>query len=526
MPEELEGTGAGRSGSGLEVAVVQERSGISIVWLIPILAVFIGAWLAYKAVSEQGPEVLITLQTAAGLEAGKTKIKYKDVEVGIVESVRLADDISGVEVRASMVAGAEDFLTENTRFWVVRARVSAGQVSGLGTIFSGAYIAIDPSQEGESRREFVGLEEPPGFTSDEPGTVFRLHASSMGSLDIGSPVYFRWLSVGEIVDYELDPSGDHVSIQIFVRAPHDQRVRASTKFWNASGFDAAMTTEGFRIDSPSLVAMLIGGIAFDTPGDPSAAPPVAEDTLFPLYANRAATNQPVLTVREPFLLHFDQPAGGLRAGSPVTFRGIQVGEVRDVNLIFDEEDVVPRIPVLIEIQPDRIQSRGEQKVSVKEAWDFMVSEGLRAQLKTQNLLTGALAVELDFHPKSPPAAIDWSTPTPELPTIPSGIDAIMDDVTNFVAKLNDVPIDQISKDAGALVQDLRAATPALTGTLENAEQTLASANALLEPNSQANQELKRALRELGDAARSLRLLADALEEQPESLIRGREAQLR
>ena len=523
MSEEQPGTGAGGGDSSVATAVVQERSGISIVWLIPVVAVVIGAWLAYKAISEQGPEVGITFETAAGLEAGKTKIKYKDVEVGRVESILLAEDISRVEVRASMVAGAENYLTENTRFWVVRARVSAGQVSGLGTIFSGAYIAIDPSQEGEPQREFVGLEDPPAFTSDEPGTVFRLQASSMGSLDVGSPVYFRWLSVGEVVDYELDPSGDHVAIQIFVRAPHDQRVRANTTFWNASGFDAAMTTEGFRIDSPSLTAMLIGGIAFDTPGDPSAASPVAEDTVFPLYANRAATNRPVLTVREPFLLHFDQPAGGLHAGSPVTFRGIQIGEVRDVSLIFDEEAVLPRIPVLIEVQPDRIQSRGVQTTTVEESWNFMVSQGLRAQLKTQNFLTGALAVELDFHPKAPPAAIDWSGSTPEFPTLPSGIDAIMEGVASFVAKLDDVPLDRVGEDASALLRELRSATPALTATLENAEQTLASANALLAPDSEASQELTRALRELGDAAHSMRLLADQLEQQPESVIRGRQA---
>ncbi len=526
MSEQQETPGGG---GGVAEAVVQERRGISIVWLIPVVALLIGAWLAYKAFSEAGPEILITFKTASGLEAGKTKIKYKDVEVGQVESIVLADDLSGVEVRASMVAGAENFLTENTRFWVVRARVSAGQVSGLGTIFSGAFIGMDPSQEGAAQREFVGLEEPPAFTSDEPGSVFNLRADSMGSLEIGSPIYFRWISVGEVVDYELDESGEHVAIQIFVRAPHDRRVHANTIFWNAAGFDAQMTADGFQIDSPSLVSMMIGGIAFETPGLPSKTP-VGESTVFPLYENRAATDKPVLTVREPFLLYFEQSAGGLRPGSPVSFRGIQIGEVRDVSLVFEEEDVMPRIPVLIEIQPDRVRSEGEHTVSVREAWDFMVAQGLRAELKTHNFLTGQLAVDLNFHPKAPPATIDWDAPVPEFPTVSSGIEAIMEGVSTFVAKLDDLPLHQIGEDlrltlnrTSTLLKDLQGATPALTGTLENAEQTLASANSLIEPGSPARQELKRALAELAEAARSLRLLAEQLERQPESLIRGREA---
>lgn len=529
MPENGDRTG-GESAPEVSDAVVREHSRISLVWLIPIVATLIGGWLTYRALSERGPEVLITFESAAGLEAQTTKIKYKDVEVGEVESIRLSDDISHVEVRARLVRGASHYLTENTRFWVVRARVSAGQVSGLGTLFSGAYIGMDPSTEGATTREFVGLEEPPAFTSDEPGRVFHLRGTSLGSLDVGSPVYFRWISVGEVVGYELDQAGEYVSVQIFVRAPHDQRVHRGTQFWNASGFDVSLSPEGVELDSVSLTSILIGGIAFETPDDPDAAEPPDEGQVFNLYPNKQATTRPAITLARPFLLHFEQSAAGLVKGSPVEFRGIQIGEVHDVHMTFDEQAQMPRIPVLIHVQPERIRfARGDDD-GLRERWDGMVARGLRAQLKTHNLLTGQLAVGFDFFPNAEPARIDWTEPVPELPTIPSPIEELKAGLAQFLDKLNELPLDEIGDDLRAslanlndVLQQIEAATPALTATLGSAERTLASADALIAPDSQVSLELRRTLRELADAARSLRLLADQLEQHPESLIQGKEA---
>ena len=196
---------------------------ISIVWLVPLVALAIGGWLVYKALSEKGPTVTITFKSAEGLEAGKTKIKYKDVELGQVDSIELDDDLSQVILKAELVKKAENFLSENTRFWVVRARIAAGSVSGLGTLFSGAFIGLDPGEPGKPATHFQGLEKPPVVTTELPGSHFVLRASSLGSLHIGDPVYFRRIEVGRIVNYKLDEDGQAVTIEVFIHDPHPDK---------------------------------------------------------------------------------------------------------------------------------------------------------------------------------------------------------------------------------------------------------------------------------------------------------------
>jgi paraquat-inducible protein B len=512
-------------------AVVEEHRRASLVWVIPIVAALVGAWLAYHSYSERGPAITITFETADGLEAGKTKVKYKDVEVGLVESIELSDDLSHVVVAARLVKGSARYLTDQTRFWVVRASVSAGRVSGLGTLFSGAYIGIEPATEGDAARSFTGLDIPPVVTSDQPGEHFTLRAEGLGSVQIGSPVYFHWVEVGQIVAYELDESGNHVTIQVFVRAPHDQRVSSATQFWNASGFDLSIDADGVELDTVSLTALLIGGIAFDTPPGAQRGVPVEKGVVFPLYANYRATKQPHITVRHRFLVQFDQSVGGLEPGAPVNFRGIQIGEVLDVKLVLDTKTQTPRIPVLIEVQPERISVQEGPTGDLKERWTSLVARGMRAQLQTGNILTGKLEIALDFHPEAPPGEIDWSGPVPELPTVPSPIEELKTGLANFIQRLDRLPMEQIGANLNSLLAELRTLShsmnaelvPSLAATLDNAERALASADSLIAPDAEASRELRRMLLELTEAAQAIRLLAEQLEQHPESLIRGKEA---
>ena len=515
---------------GLVDAVLVERRGISMVWLVPAVAAVVGAWLAYTALTQRGPSITIRFESAAGLEANKTRIRFKDVEVGKVEAIELSDDLSRVDVHARLGKGAERYLTDQTRFWVVRAQISAGQISGLSTILSGAYIGIDPSTEGQPANNFVGLERPPPFTSDVPGRTFKLRGDTLGSLDLGSPVYFRWITVGSVVSYELDPEGDHVTLEVFVREPHDQRVRENSRFWNASGLDVSLSPEGIQVDSISLASILVGGVAFETPRLPIPAPKANEETVFRLYPNKRAAKRPIIGIKVPFQLHFEQSAAGLVAGSPVDFQGIVVGQVRDVSLTFDERILRPRISVLIDIEPERVRVTDVEisRERWREIWDAMVAQGLRARLSTHNLLTGQLEVTLDFHPGASPAEIDWEARIPEIPTVPSPIEELKAGLGEFMAKINALPLEPIGRELesslarlNAVLRDLEQTTPALTGALERAEQTLGSIEELVAPDSQASVDLKRALREVADGARALRLLAEELEQKPEILIRGR-----
>lgn len=344
----------------LPEAVVARQGRVSIVWLIPLVALAIGGWLAYTAWSGQGPTISIAFKSAAGLQAGKTKVKFKDVDVGTVTTIEVAEDLAGVVVTAQLVAGAEAYLREGTRFWVERPRVTASRVTGLETLLSGAYIAIDPATEGRAERDFVGLEEPPLFTTSEPGRKLVLRSAALGSLNIGSPVYHRDIQVGQVVGYQLDPGGAGVSIDIFIAAPHDELVRTTSRFWNVSGVEVRLSAEGVAVDTQSLLALMIGGIGFDTPEllDPGAV--AEEGTHFPLYASREQAHERTFLYKERYLLYFSGSVRGLEVGAPVLLRGIRVGQVLDVELKLDLQDFAFRIPVLVEVEPERVGLIGDR----------------------------------------------------------------------------------------------------------------------------------------------------------------------
>jgi paraquat-inducible protein B len=507
---------------GVAEAVIETKSRPSILWVIPIVAALAGAFVAWRAISERGPAVAIRFASGEGLEAGKTKVKYKDVEVGLVEDIVLPEDLSEVIVNVRLRKGSEPFLTEKTRFWVVRPRIAGGQVSGLGTLFSGSYIGIDPVREGAPTRDFRGLDEAPVVTTEDPGRHYVLRSYRAGAFEVGTPVFYRKIKVGEVVSSELDPSGEFVTVRVFVNAPHDARVKAQTRFWNASGFDVAMTAEGVRVDTESVVSMLIGGIAFDTAGD--GGPPAVADAVFQLFESREASERPHYETRVTWLLHFDQSVRGLVPGSPVEFRGIRVGEVRDMRLEYDAESQRIRIPVLIEVEPERIgQAAGRSFEERRAALDRMVEAGFRAQLKSGNLLTGQLTVALDMHENAEPAQIDWSGQYPEMPTVPTPLEEITADLTSIVQKIDRMPLEQIGADIVELTRQLNQdVMPRLNDALVSADRTLASANTMIGIDSPVNQELRRALVELTETTRSLGLAAEQFETAPESVIRGRE----
>jgi paraquat-inducible protein B len=511
----------------VEEAVVEEKRRFSIVWVIPIVAALVGAFVAYKAFSSRGPEITITFKTAEGLEAGKTKIKYKDVEVGVVETVELANDLSGIICHARMVPGADAWLHEKTQFWVVRPRISGGQVSGLETLLAGAYIGVDPSLEGKNARKFAGLNVAPIVTLTEPGRYYVLRSEKAGAIDVGSPVYFQHIAVGKVVSSELAAEGDVVTTRVFVQAPYDIRVHTNSRFWNASGIDMKIGADGLSIDTQSLISILIGGLAFDTPDTGGATEVAAADAEFPLFENREASLRRHFARTTPYVLHFDQTVRGLSVGAPVEFRGIQIGEVTDIELDFDtKSDRGFHIPVTIEIEPERfLKGRNITEEQRRDVVDRMVAHGLRAQLRSGNLLTGQLFVALDLFPDASPAKVDWSGQVAELPTVPASIQEITQNLTRLADRLGKVPVEQIGADLKASLASLSVTLkrsedtgPQLKATLEAVQRTLANTDALIGPDSTVNNELRRTLLELSEAARALGRAANQFESQPDSVI--------
>jgi paraquat-inducible protein B len=543
--------------SNLPQAEVQRKKQISIVWLIPIVAVLIGGWLAYKGLSEKGPTVTISFESAEGLEAGKTKLKYKDVEIGQVETIRFNTDLSRVIITAELVKEAAPYLTENTRFWVVRPRVTASGVSGLGTLFSGAYIGMDPGKEGKPEKSFKGLEIPPVVTTGMPGHDFLLRAAALGSLDIGAPVYYRQIQVGQVIGYELDEKGQSLEIKIFINAPHDKLVRKNTRFWNASGFDLKLDASGLTLNTQSMVSIMMGGIAFDTPTSLEVGGPAEEGHIFRLYETRASIFERTYTEKVHYILHFNESIRGLTVGAPVEFRGIKIGQVVDIKSEFDLEKASPRITVLIETEPQRWKIAGTDREatvedSTKHGLAKLVAKGLRAQLKTGSLLTGQLFVSVDFYPDAPKAELKYGEKFPELPTIPAPLQIITARVNDLLNKIETVPIEQIGKDLGDTLQNVKHLSeskellgavqalnetlqetrklvqnldsnvaPEISSTLDQAQKTLVSVEGTLGQDSPLQHEMRQAIKELGEAARAVRILTDYLERHPEALIYGK-----
>jgi paraquat-inducible protein B len=537
--------------------VPRKRMRISAVWIIPILAAAVAVGIAVQRIISEGPTITIVFRSGEGIEAGKTFVKYKDVNIGQVTAVQLAEDFGKVEVTARIAKSASRLIVEDAKFWVVRPRIALSGVSGLGTLLSGSHIGVEGGKSTSQQRKFIGLEVPPIVTGGQPGRQFLLKANDLGSLGIGSPVYYRRLQVGQVVAYDLASDGQVIEITVFVNTPYDKYVTSGTRFWNASGLDVSLSANGLDVHTESLAALLAGGLVFDMPPFVAPAEAAAANTVFILYSDRnAAMKQPDPIARH-YVLYFRQPVRGLMVGAPVTFFGLPVGEVTDIGLVFDAAtlDIRPRVDVslfperLIKLLPSTEQAAArlveltpEKRLAMLQR--LVDERGMRAQLRTGSLLTGQLYVALDYFPNAPKVKVDWKEETPELPAVPSTLPDIEARLTNILAKLDKLPVeaigedvrrdlkalDQALKDAGKLLTHVDTeVVPALKTTLDQARTALAAAERVMKgaeatlvgPNAPGQQELRDALQEVARAARSLRALTDYLERHPEALIRGK-----
>jgi paraquat-inducible protein B len=508
--------------------VPKKRTRLSLVWFIPILAAVVGAWVAVTRVLSEGPKITITMKTAEGLEAGKTKIHYNGVDIGTIETIVLSDDHQHVILTAQMAPKTEEFLVEDTKFWVVRPRISGANITGLGTLISGAYIGMEIGSSKEDRREFVGLEIPPVITGETPGRFFILKTKDLGSLDTGTPIYFRRLQVGQVASYALDPDGKDLTVKAFVQAPYDQYVNPDTRFWHASGIDVSLSASGLTVQTQSVLSILIGGIAFESAPNVMTPPPADENAVFTLYSNRAEAFNPPPVNPQTYQLIFKDSVRGLTAGAPVEFRGIPVGEVSDISAQIDLRTFQFSVPVTIKLDPRRLGVKvldlgnGVNLNTMRHKLiDALIAHGVRAELRTGNLLTGSAYVSLDFFPGAPPATVDWSQDPVQLPTVTGQLQATEATVENIIDKLNKVPFQEIGVNLQKAIAQLNETLLAAQGTLTSAHTTMNNANLLTEPNSAQVQQIGTTLQEVSRAARSVRVLADYLERHPDALIRGK-----
>ncbi|MGE5200574.1 MAG: intermembrane transport protein PqiB [Acidobacteriota bacterium] len=512
------------------------RRQFSIIWILPIVAAAIAGWLGYTTYGEKGPRIAITFKTGAGLEAGKTRIKHHDIELGIVQRIDPTPDLSEVVVYAQMNKLAESHMTDGSKFWVARPRLSLTNLSGLDTLVSGSYIEMDPGA-GKPTLSFQGLEEPPVVRADVPGTTYMLTTDKIRGYAVGSPVFFRGIDVGEVVGSSFVSIEKGFNVRVFVRAPYDGFVRQGTRFWNATGIAISTDAGGLKVQMESLEAVLEGGIAFETPQSARDRQPVKADTVFALYDDRASAQESAYTKRVTWLFDFTGSVRGLEIGAPVEMSGIKIGRVIDLHLVVDAEKKTVTVPVLCEIDLDRV---GVVNLSAEQIKRFgsdelttgLVDLGLRAQLRSSSLLTGTLLVALDFFPEAPPAKIDLTGTYPKFPTVPATMESITRSVNRTLDKLASLPLEDVVQDLRKTLdaaQQLMRNTDARSGPLmmslrqtsEDADTALKSMTAGYGRDSQLRGELAELLRQLNETLKSVSSLANYIQQHPDAFVRGK-----
>ncbi|MGC1891515.1 MAG: MlaD family protein [Stellaceae bacterium] len=542
-------------------ATTRRSRRISVIWIVPLVALAIGAWLAWDTLSKEGPTIKISFEGGEGLQPGQSQLKYKDIVFGTVKSLTLAPDKTHVIVTVATTHEAEPLLTEGTLFWVVKPRLFAGNISGVETLLSGSYVGMLPAPKaGKSERDFVGREDPPLLGAYVPGRTFLLKSKRIGAVSVGSPIFFRDLNVGEVLGWDIADMAEYVTIHAFVRAPYDSYVHDETRFWNASGVSIKLGGTGVDVQMESLKALLLGGVAFETAVADIHTAETPENHVFPLFDNRDTANAASYTRKIPAISYFSGSVSGLAPGAAVTVHGLKVGEVTDVRLTYDAAKDAVLAPVRYEIEPERVVGVGKRVFKTDaESVQALLKQGLRASLQSANLITGQQNVALDFVTDAPEAEVSMDGPDFVVPAGEGGgFAGLTASATELLNKVNTLPFEQIGKNLDGILKStndmaqgpqMKKALTDLAGMIASAQtmirnldtkqlpelvsglqKTLTSANKLVlsldsgyGDDTKFNRDMDRLLAQANDALRSIRALSDLLARHPEALIKGRPA---
>jgi len=521
---------------------VSRKKRISPLWIVPVVALVAGIWMVVQSYLSQGPTITIEFKTAEGLEEGKTKVKMLNVDVGVVEEVRLKKDVSGVTATVQLDKEIAPLLREGTQFWVVRARIGAGGVQGLGTILSGAYLELAPGEGRAGRREFVGLDSPPLTPVGTPGKRLVL-TSERAAIRVGDPIVYQGFHVGRVESMKFDAPRQIAEYGIFIDAPYDSLIHSSTRFWDTSGISLDASADGVALRIGALDTVLLGGVAFETPPGMPQGQSVDDDAEFRLYANYEDILKNPYRFGDHYVVAFKQSLAGLVPGAPVSYRGIQVGVVERIMLREMTQQqwgaTGEAIPVLIYLEPGRldIPDAPASVARLHETISRGVPHGLRATLQTGNLVTGRKEVALDFYDNVEPAELGKFDQYVEIPSIETGVGRLEQQINSLLVKLNSLPLNDT---VGTLNQTLEAArltltnlnsgvtslnqvlaasgTQRLTGELSDTLVELRSVLDGFSQDAELYQDLNSSLSSLDQTLESLNRLAKELADKPSSVI--------
>jgi len=512
------------------------------VWVIPILAVLIGGWLLYKNLGSKGPEIQIRFETADGLAAGKTELKCRSVSIGRVTKIDLSSDMQSVLVTCSLNAGNENLLREGSRFWVVRPRVSAVDISGLGTLLTGVYIEMEPGTGAKGGRQWLGLETPPATNRSIPGRRLQLVSEEARSLIVGSPIYYRGFEVGRVESRTLDLEGRRIEYEAFVEEKYQGLITRNTRFWNTSGIDVSAGVDGFKIRTPSFQAMVSGGVSFAVPEGLPPGKLVNDGAVFELHRDADSAASSTFNPSLQLLLLFDQSVRGLSKNAPVEYRGIIIGRVKNISFDYVPDLDNQRVPVLVEIDPKLLRATHPEEISddgLSQLGDA-IQKGLRASLRIGSLLTGALFVDFDYYPEEPAIELAYKGDFPVVPTLSSGFAQLEVKLASILDKIDKLPLDDAvrqialtAEEARVVMADLGIVAKAARETMDNEDfkklpeelrktiVELEKSVSSMGPDGAVQGDLLRTLDEFRSAMRAMESLSDTIKEKPNSIFFGR-----
>lgn len=536
-----------------EHAYIESKPKFTVIWIIPIIALLITGWMLFKYQADQGHTIYIKMANADGITAGKTEVKVRSVKVGLVKELELDLAQNGVLARVKIENKYGDLLSEDAKFWVVKPRIDQSGISGMNTLLSGAYIELEPGQSKSLAYLFTLQEEPALISNDIEGKRFKLTANSAEVLDVGTSIYFRGYKIGQVESSRF--TVDNLSMQygIFIFSPYDKLITNNTIFWVSSGVDFSLNASGVQFSTGSLSKLIKGGISVDYPPEQQPNEVALANKNYALHKNYSQALEKRFDDYDYYIVQFEQSIRGLHSGAPVEYRGMRIGTVEQAPaqiekngepIYFEQNNT--QVPVLVKIEYGRIY-KNEQLA--KQYWqqniDKWITSGLRASLKSGNLLTGAVYIDLDFYSNASDKDIVSKTDVyPVLPSISSGFTALSEQMTALVNKLNKLPFEQttntlnstltayqsLAEELKVMVHELNNNETAdkvannltqlettltqLTSSLKQFETTLSG----YQQGSGVVDQLTNTLQELENLSNTLKPISKGLNEQPSMLI--------
>ncbi len=525
-------------------AKIQPVKTVSTIWIIPVIALFIGCWMIYFQWSNQGSTITIHFSTAEGMEAGKTKIKSRNVDIGEVSKIELNKNGNGVVVTAEIKKTAEQFLVTDSMFWVVSPQISHTGVSGLSTLISGVYIEISPGKSTTERYLFDALNSPPLTPAGTPGLHITLNSNDQFAYRKGDPVIYKGLTVGQFEDIYFNFEERVVYYNVFIKAPYHQLITSNTKFWDVSGLKLDLNADGISVKTGNFETMLTNGVTFGVPKGLNIGEKIGERSYFDIYTSYEAAEDERYRRSIEFVVLVSDSIRGLSVGAPVEYRGIQIGKVQSVNMALSRNDNKLtqeefKIPVLISLQPGRIglPDNGEGESLMKQQNIYWIEQGLKAVLRTGNILTGSLFIDLQHDKAQPVSQIEQYGGFTVIPTSSDDFSQITAKAEQFMDNLNNLPLHNLSENANKLMieiaqtaQELQSVGKSLDSLLTQVEQQqisselskalqgISSLTQDLSSGSQGYEELRATLNTLTSTMNELKPLLKQLKHKPNSLI--------